>query len=275
MAELNRKQHVEAAGQTWSAAPYFGGFIQSLGGLYVPGQSAQSEPSAHYSETVNLLDAMHRRFGAAFPGYIYKDSADAEDEFSVRAFTLQHRGHACAYAGQTARGPLVVGVNKVWADLSAAPTVSISFGSAWPTVPHAKLGEIDMPAAGHWLPDDLTALVNSQALMAVGAAVHPVRFALAFGTAAAPSLGFVPAGAIVAARGALVVTAFDGAAPTIKIGDGVDDDSLVETADVDLTSIGFTPLSRAKLFSAQTEIVAAYVADSSAAGAAYLLFEQW
>jgi hypothetical protein len=130
-----------------------------------------------------------------------------------------------------------------------------------------------MPASGPWYPTNYTPATGWQAALAHRAAVHPIRIDFTFASGASVSAGSVPAGAIVVPKCVIVHTAFDGSAPTLKLGDGVDDDSLIETTDADLTTLGKYDIDRAKLFATETALTAAIVQDSSAAGSASIIAE--
>lgn len=272
MGELNRQQHTELEG-AFSADPFFNGFILSLGGLFLPAKG-EGQGGNHFPQFVNFADSINRRLTNAFPGYVYKDSADTDSQFSVKPFTLQVRGLLAAYAGQTARGPLVTGVNRIWADLSAAPTVTIAFGANWPTItPHLKLAEIDMPASGSWLPEDLAPVAAYQAALPYGTQKGQIRKAFTYQSGATFSLGFVAADSRVIAAHTIVDTAWNGTAPTLKIGDGSDDDRLSVVGDQDLKVIGKYNLTKQHKYSAQTELIATMVIDGSTAGAGEIILD--
>lgn len=274
MARLNIQQHSELDSGSFSPLNFFGGFQSLLGGTFIPVFGSQSE-DGHAAEMINLLASIGDRLASTPEFIIYKDGADTDAQFRVTAGTTYFRGHACTPASTGPYGALVTGVNYVWADLSAAPTVTIAFGSAWPTTPHLRIGSIDMPASGPWRPDDVVNAIGWQAAQALGSTLHPIRIEFDFASGASVSASTVPAGALVVPRSVIVHTAFDGASPAVKVGDAGDDDSLIEEADVDLTTIGKYDIDRAKLFSAETALTAAITQGASAAGAATILMEQW
>ncbi|MCB9852756.1 MAG: hypothetical protein H6819_06645 [Phycisphaerales bacterium] len=274
MTRLNIQQHYQLSGGSLDWASYFGGFQSLLGGIFVPVYGSQSE-DGHPAEMLNLLASIGGRMVNTCAAEIYKDSDDTDSEFRVSVFTMQFRNHKCTLASTGPYGDLVTGINYVWADLTAAPTVTIAFGAAWPTTPHMKIGTIDMPASGPWRPDDVVSAIGWQAAQAHGAALHPIRIDFDYTSGASVSASTVPAGAIVVPRTVIVHTAFDGSAPAVKVGDAGDDDSLIEEADVDLTTIGKYDIDRAKRFAAATALTAAITQGSSAAGAATILMELW
>ena len=272
MAELNREQHESLSG-SWSDNGFFDGIIAELGGTIMPAKAAQSN-GYHFTQFVNLLDSLNRRLVNCLQGYVYKDSADADGQFSVKPFVLEHRGLTCAFAGATAQGPLLVGSNLIWADLAVAPTVSISFGGSWPATPHIKLATITMPASGSWLPGALASHVGSQAIIPAGGIAGSLRTDLLFSSSASLVVATVPAGSVIVAVTIIVHTAFDGTAPTIKVGDSIDDDSLFIVTDADLKIVGRYDGTLAKHFAAQETISAVYVASGSTTGFATLHLDQ-
>lgn len=272
MAELNREQHQTLSG-SWSNNGFYDGFISSLGGMFIASKAEQTNGN-HFTQFVNLLDSINRRLLNAFQGYVYKDSADGDDQFSVKPFTLQYRGVTGTFAGVLAQGPLVTGTNMIWADLTAVPTITIAFGAAWPGTPHLKLATITMPASGPWLPDAITSNVGSQAIAADGGGSGVLRADLAFDSTGSFDIGIVPAGSVVIPVSIVVHTAFDGAAPTIKVGDSGDDDSLFLVTDADLATPGVYAGQIAKHFTAQETISATYVANGSTVGGAAILLNQ-
>lgn len=274
MSRLTRQEHEQLDGGSFAPLSLFGGFQAALNGVFIPTYGAQTE-DGHPNEMINMMASIGDRLVNTIAPVIYKDGDDDDDEFRVSIFTIQHRGHVCTLASTGPTGPLVTGVNYVWADLTAAPTVTIAFGAAWPTTAHLKIGSIDMPATGPWRPSDLASAVGWQAAQPLGAALYPLRIDFDFSSGASVSAGTVPAGAIVVPEMVIVHTAFDGAAPAVKVGDAVDDDSLIEEADVDLTTIGRYLIDRPVRFAAQTALTAAITQDSSAAGAATILMRQY
>lgn len=156
MAELNWQEQEELNSGSAVDDTMFGGFISALVGLFIPSKSASTQ-GAYYKQFVNFVDSIVRRISNAFAGYIYKDSADIDLKYSVKAFKIKNRiadgTYAIGtYAGETAKGPLTVSVaNYIYADLSAFPTITIgSSTSGWPTGIHAELAIITPPATGSW-----------------------------------------------------------------------------------------------------------------------------
>lgn len=274
MGRLNRYQHSTLDSAPFTPTDFYNGFIAALNGLYVPTLGEQVAGDSGIAH-INMLASIADRLGNVIGPVVYKDGADTDAQFRVTLFSMMHNGHLCTLAGTGPFGSLVTGTNYIWADLSAAPTVTIAFGSAWPTVPHLKIGSIVMPASGPWYPTAYTPATGWQAATAHRAAVHPIRIPFTFSSGASVSGGSVPADAIVVPKHVIITTAFDGSAPTLKLGDAGNDDSLIETGDADLTTIGKYDIDRAKYFATETALTAAIFQDSSAAGAGYILAEQW
>jgi hypothetical protein len=272
MAELSREQHESLSG-AWSDNAFFDGIIAGLGGMIMPAKAEQTNGN-HFTQIVNLLDSLNRRLANCFQGYVYKDSADADGQFSVKPFVLEHRGLTCAFAGATAQGPLLVGSNLIWADLSLAPALSISFGGSWPATPHVKLATITMPASGSWLPDALASHVASQAIIPTFGVSGSLSADLLFDSSGSFDVAIVPAGSVIVAATIIVHVAFDGAAPTIKVGDSVDDDSLFLVTEADLKIAGRYDGVLAKHFAAQETIRAVYVPSGSTSGFATIHLDQ-
>ncbi|MBX3396492.1 MAG: hypothetical protein KF841_14115 [Phycisphaerae bacterium] len=273
MPEQTREQHQLLGGTALNTAGYFGGFIAALENLYMPAKAEQSNGNHHMS-LVNLFDSLMRRVSNTFRGYIYKNSADAANEFSVKPFCVTHRGLDYSHAGSVNLGPLATGVNNIWAVISnTTGTITIGVGTAWPSIPHLRLGYIDMPASGHWLPDDL--------LPAADRHITPsgtTKFfkKLLHTDTGALDIGRVPANAIVAQAKVFVKTAFNGATPTLKIGDAVDDDRLGETGDFTLATPGLYTATRPYQFTALTTLRSTLsIGGSPSAGELYILMEYW
>ena len=102
---------------------------------------------------------------------------------------------------------------------------------------------------------------------------HKRRFDYTSG--ASFTVATVPAGGVVGRIGVLVKTAFNGAAPTLEVGDAADDDRFIITTDVDLKTPGITWLDGGHDYAAQTAVLAALDIDGSTAGEAIILMEQW
>jgi hypothetical protein len=96
--------------------------------------------------------------------------------------------------------------------------------------------------------------------------------ALAFGSGASVTVRANAVGRAVRVKVA-VTTAFDGTNPTLQIGDAGDSDRLMTTGEVNLKVIGLYVSECFYDYTVATNIVAAYAADSSAAGAASITVE--
>lgn len=99
------------------------------------------------------------------------------------------------------------------------------------------------------------------------------RAALAFGTSSPLAIGTPPANSIVSKLIVDVTEAFDGTAPTLNIGTAGTADLYMDETEIDLTTIGTYIVDIYKLDVAGTAAQAIYVPDSSAAGAADILFK--
>ncbi len=272
MAELNRSQH-EDLGGSWSTDPFFGGFTALLNNLFMPTKAEQVD-GAHYPSMINLLDGNARQLSCVLGVYVYKDSADAAAEFSVRAAVVHVRGHWCTYAGETALGSLSTGDNHIWLDISSAPTITAAFGASWPTAPHIRLATIAMPASGPWLPQHITYLTGAQAIAPLGVHAFTTRSDITYSDDGTIDLATVPANAVVGNCRVLVTEAFDGTAPTLKIGDSGDDDRLAATTEIDLKTVDTYIIPRLYKYAAQTDVQAILDIDGSTTGAAVILLEQ-
>lgn len=272
MAELNREQHELLAG-AFSNDALFGGFISGMGGVYVPTKAEQVN-GAHYNSVVNMLDSISLLLANVFRGCLYKDSADANNRFSMRPFSIPHRGMVCTYAGGTALGPLATGVNYIWADLTAAPVVTIGVGAALPATVHQPLGTIDMPASGHWLPANRTSLANRHLLSDVGLS-KSIKRVLTFNDGGSGTLATVPAGTLIFWPRFIVTTTFDGTTPTLKIGDGVDDDRLMQVGDSNLAAAGHDYADRAGYYAAQTDVTYTLSTGGSTQGQIVVVLPQY
>ena len=271
MAELTREQH-DTLGGSFSTEPFYGGFISLLHNIYMPGKSAQVAGS-HYQAWINMVDSLARQLSCASTIYVYKDSADGNAEFSVRLGIVPCRNLLCEYAGETGLGDLSTGENKVWLDLSSAPTVTADYGADWPTGLHIPLAIIDMPATGAWLSQHITRMTGSHALHAAGDGVHPVVKSLGYDSTSPLTIGTVAAGARIVRVHLKIEIPFNGTAPTLEIGDtGVADrlmaagDNDPKTADTYITY----PLHE---YSAQTDVTLTITPDGSTAGAGLVFLE--
>lgn len=271
--ELTRQQHEERTG-SFSIEPLMGGFIATLAGMYMAGLLDQV--AGHCGmQWINVVDSMARRLSCSPSIYVYMDSEDTEAQFSVKAGSLVPDGLWIEYAGNTAQGDLLRSQNNhIWLDVSAAPTVTLAFGSAWPSVAHIRIATIAMPASGPWREQDVTRLVGAQTLQAIGGGAGKKKTTLTSASGAEVALSTLPAGTVAGNCVVLVKTAFDGTAPTLTLGDDGDNDRLVEATDVDLTTTGTYAVPKMEAFSAQTAIKAFLNADSSTVGEAIILWEQ-
>lgn len=274
MAELTREQHELLAG-SWSNEPFFGNFNSLLDGLYLPAKGASEPGNVHFTQMVNLLDAIARRMTGTCGIYVFKDSTDAALEFSVRGGVVDDGGVHRIYAGEINLGPLTAEQdNYIWLDLAAPGDVVAAHGSAWPEYSHLPLAVIAAPAAGHWLPQHLVRTVGRSAVVPRGRRMHCIEVPFSFDDSSPFSLGLVPAGARVIARRAIVEESFDGASPTITLGDAGDADRLMAESDADLTAVAdYEVREPTVLYADETELLATLVPDASTQGAGVILVE--
>ncbi len=95
---------------------------------------------------------------------------------------------------------------------------------------------------------------------------------VAFGTASPFNVGdAVPADTIAFGGVVIVTQAFDGAAPTLTIGDVGDTDRLCTAGEIDLTTVGVYAFDCGYTYSLATQITGTLVPDGSAQGAAKVL----
>ena len=272
MAELTLSEQAILNGGSWVSDVYTGGRIAALLNMYVAARNTQDAAGYCTTAWLDLLDSIAKLLANIPVVRVYKDSTDEEDEFSVAAATLPYGGLVLAYAGETNLGPMVAGAdNHIWLDLSGA-TVEAGFGATWPLVQHIRLATIAMPATGHWEPDDITRLPIVQ-LAITNANGLDLKKVLAFGTSSPIAVATAPADTLIGKRYVVVTTAFNGTAPTLKVGDAGDDDRLIATTDADLKTVGMYEIPGAYTYASETPIVGVYAADGSTAGEALIILE--
>lgn len=273
MSELTYSEHIDLEG-TFDDSLYFGGYISELLARYNPAKDA-GQNNAHFKEFINFYESLLRLSSSIFRGYVYKDSADAALQFSVRPFTLIHRGLVCTYAGGTALGPVTAGATRyIYADLSAAPTVTIAVAAALPATPHAALASIAAPASGNWLPQHLSRISDRHAARTWGGAKHMVKKAFTYQTSSPISVGYVPAGSTIVRAVVRVETTFNGTTPQVKLGDAGDDDRLMVVGDSNLGAVNKYIVQPYVDYAAQTELIATLsIGGSPSQGAATLFVE--
>lgn len=118
----------------------------------------------------------------------------------------------------------------------------------------------------------LTDILDSVPNEVSSAAVKTRSLSLVFGSDASIDIGDVlPAGSRVVGYASRIDETFDGSAPTVEVGDGTVSDAIMADTVLDLTGAADTGASSLIVpvdYAAATQLVATYVADSSAAGAA-------
>lgn len=274
MAEMTRVDQ-ESQGSGFSSEVYYGGEIAQLEKLYMPSKREQIS-GVHYNSEINRMAAIAQRIAATCSLRVYRDSDDADDEFSVAAGSIDlPGGMRCTYAGETALGTLATGVNYIWAVIG--PTITIGFGAALPDLgsgpPIIVLADLTQPADGPWKPQHLVHRVGVQAVTPPRSAVRVIRLNFTDDDDGAIALESVPAGALILRATVVVRSAFDGTAPTLDIGDAGDPDRLVSPADVDLKTAGVYELSPGYEYSALTALTAALDIDGSTTGAGAIVIE--
>jgi len=103
-----------------------------------------------------------------------------------------------------------------------------------------------------------------------------VRQSLVFGSGASVNIGGtfqLPIGARSCKATVSVATPFNGTAPTLKLGDAGVTDNIMKTTEINLKVAGTYVADCYNVYAAPTQLVATYVADSSAAGAAEIEIE--
>lgn len=273
MAKLNRVQQHELAG-SFSVAPLFGGFFNSVGGFFNAPDGEQIN-NKHLQAIVNLLDSIARYTDHLPRIQIFMDDGDGEDEFSADAFEIEFAGHLCSYAGATGQGPLTRGVtNLIWFDLTAAPTVTLGFGEDLPEEGHIlPVAAIAMPAAGPWVPTQITRTLGRRNAPVSTRPVLLADKAINFASGATTALVTIAAGQVVRRVVVNVLTAFDGTTPKLSVGDSGDVERLMAEAAVDLTTPGVYLVDCYHRYAAQTAVVATLTLSAATQGAAEIFVE--
>ena len=275
MAELKLSEQQVLNGGAHSTGALLGGFIGMLDGVYMPPLDATDGDAHHDVSFVDMMETIARRLATTSAARVYKDSEDTALQFSVAPFSVVFRGLLCTFAGQINIDGLAASTTKyIYADLSLAPTVTIGVGDAWPATPHLRIDVITAPATGHWLEQHRVRHLREQAVQPVGGQISGLRSDLTFASGASIAVATVPADAMVGNCQVIVTTAFNGTAPTLKIGDATDDDRHATTAEIDLTAVGTHGAWRLHKYAAQTDVIAALDIDGSTAGEAVIVMEQ-
>lgn len=277
MGEQTRSQHETRGGAGFSNDPFFGGFIQTLGGLYVPAKAEEID-GTHQTAMVNLLDGVNRRLGNAFQGYIYTDSTDSNLQFSVKAFKcFSADGTLHSYAGAINVAGLVAGATRyIYADLTN-PTVAIVVATAWPStaVPHVRLATIAAPASGPWIAaQHLTNFIDAHGIFPIGGgSVAPPKVAFAWNTASPLAIFSAPAGSTIVKAVIKISTVFNGAAPTLSIGDSGNNSRLMTTAQNDPKTLGSYIVEFPHEYGSLTAVNLYITPSTASQGAGFVLVE--
>jgi hypothetical protein len=145
---------------------------------------------------------------------------------------------------------------------SMAITDTTSGGSPTYTAEHMYIYDAD---GGTWV--DVGSAYTADAI------TKSFRAALVFGTSSPLAIGTPAANSIVTQVMVDVTEAFDGTAPTLNVGTAGTADLYMDETEIDLTTIGTYIVDIYKLDGGGTAAQAVYVPDSSAAGAATILFK--
>lgn len=150
--------------------------------------------------------------------------------------------------------------------LSIVVTDALTGGTVEFSADHAYLWNLDGTA---WVD------IGPSAAASLAKIVKTREASLAFGTSSPVNIGTtVPQYGRVLRVYVNVTQAFNGTAPTVKVGDGSDDDRYMTIAENDLKNTGVYVVDTFYMVPAETQILATYAADSSSAGAA-TIFVEW
>jgi hypothetical protein len=232
MARLRLSEWMAEGGGSWLYASFMGGFIVALRKWFIPAAGAKTDPpenpTKHYTALCDLLFTISEQMENVSSFVIYRDGADAHTEFRVLPFSVLYAGVECSYAGGAAIGGLVASTAKyIYADLSAAPTITIVVADAWPaaTYPHIRGGVLTAPASGPWKPANLVRKTMQQSLAIPGDVGTTVELNFTHASSSPLPILTVQAGRWIESVVVKVNTLFDGA-PTLTVGDAGDTDRL-------------------------------------------------
>lgn len=279
MAEMTRVDQ-ESLGGGYSSEVYFGGYIPQLNNLYLAAKAFQVNGN-HYEAFINFASSVGVQLAAVCSLRVFRDNTDADNEFSVfpGAIVLPG-GLRCGFAGATNLGTLSTGVHEIWATMG--PSITIGVGAALPDPgsgpPLIHLATIEMPADGPWKPSQhLILRVGEQAVTPPSSMSRIIRRDITIDDDGTIALESLPAGAIVTKASIVVHVAFDGAAPTIDVGDAGDPDRIVSSAgpepDCNLGVAGSYLIEVGYRYTALTALTAAVDIDGSTGGEASIILE--
>jgi hypothetical protein len=274
MSELTHGEEYVLNGDSYDVDELFGDWVKTAGSeLFLPRASRQVQGECREG-WMDILEAVARGLSCASGIYVYRDSTDDEDEFSVKAGPVAHQGRWMDYAGEVNLGPLSRGaVNYVWLDVSGAAP-SAEFGAAWPDPsPNViRLATIAMPASGYWrgvIGGDLARLSGGQGLSPMLASPGVLKATIVHDSPGTVVIGRVAAGCAIGCRRATVPEDFNGSSPTVTVGDVEDTERLLNVGDT-LLAVGigdaFFVTDKCTRYEVETEIIATYVADGSTEG---------
>lgn len=274
MAELTLSQH-RSLGGAHVPTDFMGDHIAALDGIYVPGLDANENGSCE-KVTVDHIGSLARRTRNAFRGYVYKDSADTDLQFSVKPFDIWLGSILASYAGGVAIAGLSAGNTRyIWADLANAPAVTIGVGAAWPTtVPCLRIAAIAAPASGPWLPENLTSHVAPQVVRTSGMREATYTLDFAYNSGATVPLVTLPVGSRVVECKLQIDTLFNGTSPTINIGDSGSNSRFMASATAVPGSTGVkTNRDLAYKYASQTTVNVYIGGTGASTGAATVLLK--
>lgn len=243
MARLKLSEVQAEDGGAWLYGSFMGGFIAALRSLYIPPAGAITDvPNKHYTALCDLFFTISEQLANVSSFVIYRDGADADTEFRVLPFSQMFGGVECSYAGGAAIGGLVASTAKyIYADFSAAPTITIVVANAWPaaSTPHIRGGVLTAPVTGAWKPANLVRKTAQQSIVIPGDAGSMTEINFTSATASPAAIVTVPAGRRIKRVVIDITTAFNGA-PSLTVGDVGDVDRLMAAAEVDPLTVGRT-----------------------------------
>lgn len=271
--ELTWAEHVTLGGAV-ATDDRFGGYVVTLGGLYIPEKYAQDADGNHFIALTDYHAGLAKLLGGVCKVRVYKDSTDDEDECSLHAGKVGYLDQLAEYAGEINVGPLTRSVdNYVYVNMQTL-AAGIATG-AWPTGGHIlRVGIIAMPATGHWLPDDLEPVLGAQAITISGLGVAVVSTTITHASSAETTLYAALAGQKVGARKVAVLSAFNNDA-TLSIGkENGDPEDLVAATDVNLAVEQVYSVEACEKLADDDDIIVTLTGNPTA-GEAYVMMELW
>lgn len=275
MPERQLSELQSLAGGAHSADTWLGGFVAGMGGLYLPARGAGG--SDHATQAVDMLWTIAQRLYALADARVYSDSTDTATQFSVTAFSCSILGSIMTYAGGANLGPLTAGQrNYIALDVRTPGTPAVVVSTTgWPSYPHLRLATIDQPGSGPWRAENLTQYAGVHSLHEHAPRVRcTVETAVAWNSSSPVSLGWLPAGARVLDAVLEITTTFDGATPTLSIGDSGNAARHMATGDNTPGATGVYVARKFHRYAAATEATCTITVSgaSQGAGKAWLVY---